>query len=223
MTDEQIREVLKETQHYMMSRRPKIDGHHSFSKKYCRSKKKLIKRDYHPIWYVFSRIAAIILLVLGLSGGIVFELKEDVRAEFLSWIVERFSENEYRYQGISSETIKISEYSIEGKEPKGYQLVDRMESDNSVDEVFVNDNGKLLFFLAMIPDGEKELYLVSDKDKKAYELTKVNENRAELYISENAGESNAIVWQTQKGILFCIQGILTKEQLIELAESVNAQ
>ena len=77
--------------------------------------------------------------------------------------------------------------------------------------------------MAMIPDSEKELYVVSDKDKKTYEVVKVKENRAELYISENAGESNAIVWQNKKGILFCIQGILTKEQLVELAESVNAQ
>ncbi|MBR6150946.1 MAG: DUF4367 domain-containing protein [Lachnospiraceae bacterium] len=223
MTDEQIREVLKASQHYMMSRRPKIEWHHVFSKKYCRYKKKLIKRDNHPIWYVFSRIAAIILLAIGLSGGFVLGFKEDVRAEFLSWIVERFSDQAYRYQGTSSETKKISKYSLEGNEPKGYQIIDRMESDNSVDEIFVNDDGKLLLFMAMIPDSEKELYVVSDKDKKTYEVVKVKENRAELYISENAGESNAIVWQNKKGILFCIQGILTKEQLVELAESVNAQ
>ena len=221
MTDAQIREVLLATQNCMLNRLPKKEWKHEFSKMYCRNKRKLIARDRHPMIYWIRKIAAILLLILGLSGGVILGFSEEVRAEVFRWIIEKIADNTYKYQNKADEDVDISGYSLANSIPEGYQCIDRIEEEYSTDEVYVNQQGELLIFRAIRPGAESEIYVVSDKDHKPYETTNIHGNTAQLYISENSGESNVIVWQGRGGVLFFIQGILEKKQLIELAESVE--
>lgn len=221
MTDEQIREVLLSTQDYMLSCLPKTEWKHEFSKKYYKNKKKLISRERHPIQYWVRRVAVFILLTLCLSGGLILSFNKEIRAEVFKWIVERFDHNAYKYQNTLGENIDISGYSMEKVIPKEYTRIDRIEGEHSVDEIYINEKGELLFFVVKSSAEEQEFYVVSDKDMKPYEIVYVNGDSAELYLSDNQDESNMIVWRNKKDVLFSIKGIVEREELIKLAESIE--
>ncbi|MBR4731977.1 MAG: DUF4367 domain-containing protein [Lachnospiraceae bacterium] len=221
MTDEQIREVLLSTQDYMLSFLPKTEWGHEFSKKYIKNKKSLIGRDKHPVQYWMRRVAVFILLTLCLSGGLILSFNKEIRAEVLKWIVEQFGDNAYKYQSNIGENIEVSSYSLEGIISKDYKRVDRLEGENSVDEIYVNEKGVLLIFVVKSSASEQEFYVVSDKDMKPYEIVSVNGNSAELYLSDSQEESNMIVWRNKNDVLFSIKGIMEREELIKLAESIE--
>ena len=220
MTDEQIREVLIATQDYMLERLPKTEWNHVFSPKFRKNMKKLIQRDKHPVRFYLLRIAAIVFAVLGLTGGMVLGLSGKARADFMRWIVEQFTHNEFRYQKEAGESVEIGGYTLEGSVPEGYRLLDRMEFEDRISEAYVNDNGAMLFFTVMNSEYDGAFSVLSD-ESKPNGSAEINGTEADLYISSNAGEPNVIVWQGANGELFTIQGILDKKELIELAKRIN--
>ena len=182
--------------------------------------KQLIKLEMHPLLFYAKRIVAAILIIICVSGCLVLGFSEDVRADAIRWFMEHFAENGYRYQKEAEVAIDLTRYTLEGIVLDGYQLIDRTEKEDVVDEAYVGEDGSLLVFTAMNSSKQKEFNVSSDQSM-VIETVYVNGNKADLYLSENPYESNVIVWEGSNGVLFSLGGILDKEQLISMAEKIE--
>ena len=220
MTDEQLQSALIEVMEYMLEQLPQDEWNYEFSPRFHKKLKQMIMMEKHPIWYYVRRIVAALLLALGISGGLLLGFDEKVRADFVRWIVEHFTENEYKYQNEMGNELDVSKYTWEGLVMEGYQLYQRNEKEEVVIEVYLGEGGNLLVFVVMNSTKNEELILLTDENAKK-EITQINGKNADLYVSEHDGESSIITWQGNKGELFSIQGIMDKEMLIELAEKVD--
>ena len=220
MTDEQLKSALVEVRDYMLRQFPAEDADHEFSTRFHKKMKQLIEMERHPVLFYVRRVAAAILVVLGISGGLVLGFSEEARAEVIRWFAERFMDNEYRYQNNMGAGENVSAYTLEGIVLEEYQLVDRHEDENTVNEAYMSEKGELLIFTAMNSTHKEELYLLFDENMES-QTVYVNGNKADLYLSEKSDESNIIVWQSANGTLLCIQGFLDEEQLIEMAEKIE--
>ena len=98
MTDEQLKSALIEVRDHMLTQFPVAEKDCGFSPKFHRKMRQLIEMEKHPLLYQMCRIVAAILIALGISGGLVLGFSEEARAEIVRWFVERFTNNEYRYQ-----------------------------------------------------------------------------------------------------------------------------
>ena len=222
MTDEQLRDALIEAQDYMLSQFSTKEWHYDFSPKFHKKMKELIELDEHPVWFYVRRTAVIMFAVLGISGVLLFGFSEKVRAEVIRWFTERFAENEYRYRRESDTEVDISRYTLEGKVPEGYQLIKRKEDADQVSEIYEDSDGNRMIFTAMSSTQNKEFWLMFDKNTES-EVVYVNGTNADIYLPENREDNTVIAWQGKDGVLFSIIGYAGKEELIEMAESIEWQ
>lgn len=219
MTDEQLKCTLIEVRDYMLKQFPE-DGDHEFSAHFRKKIKQLIEMEKHPVLYYAKMVAAILVITLGISGGLVLGFNKEVRADVIRWFVEHFAENGYRYQKEYKTEEDISQYSLKGIVTNKYQLIERTEKEEVINEVYLGEDGDILVFVVMSSTCEEELNVSSDKSVTK-ETVYVNGCKADLYLSDNLDESNIIAWEGGNGVLFSIGGILDKEQLISLAEKVK--
>jgi len=220
MTDEQLKSALIEVRDHMLTQFPVAEKDCGFSPKFHRKMRQLIEMEKHPLLYQMRRIVAAILIALGISGGLVLGFSEEARAEIVRWFVERFTNNEYRYQNNMGAIENVSSYTLEGIVLEEYQLVDRHEDEDTVNEAYTSEKGELLIFTAMNSTRKEEFYLLFDENMECQTVF-VNGNKADLYLSEKPDESNIIVWQSANGTLLSIQGFLDEDQLIEMAEKIK--
>ena len=220
MTDQQLKKALIEVRDYMLLQFPSEEGDHEFSPKFHKKMKQLIGMEKHPILYYVKRVAAVLLITLGIFGSLVLGFSEEARADVIRWFVEHFAENGYRYQKEAETEVDITHYTLEGVVSDGYQLIERTEKEYSIKEAYLGEDGNLLVFVVMSSTREEGLNVSSDK-RVIKETTYVNGNKADLYLSENSDDSNIIVWEEKTGVLLSLGGILDKEQLISMAEKVR--
>ena len=221
MNEETLKEALLEAQEYLTSQFPTpTEEDHKFSLRFRLKMKRLIEKDKSPVRYYIRRTAAIVFLVLGISGFLVLGLNEEVRAEVWGWILERIGDNAFRYQNHMSEEIDVSQYTLEGNVPNEYQLFDRYENAEMLTEIYVDDAGHMLTFSVMSPGYDTSIYVFSDEDK-VEEPVSIGELAADLYLSKDPGEASMITWQAGNGVRFMIQGVFSEEQLIRLAEKIK--
>ena len=97
-------------------------------------------------------------------------------------------------------------------------MLECITDDDGTNEIYVNEAGDILSFTVMSSSYEGELFVVSDADKRT---VYVGRYLADIYISNDAGEGNEIVWKGENDTLFIIQGFLTEKELIELAERIR--
>ena len=180
--------------------------------------RRMIEKAQSPVTYYVKRIVAVLALLLGITGTALFGLNESVHAGVMRWFQERFETDIYRYQNQSGENIDVTEYSLQGMVPAGYQLFDRTVDEDGVNEIFVNESGDILNFLVMNSAYEGEVYVVSDAEKQSASVGKFV---ADIYLSNAPGEVNAIIWKDDRGILFVIQGFLSETELIGTAEQIE--
>lgn len=220
MTDEQLKSALIEVRDYMLIQFPSEDGDHEFSRRFHKKMKQLIEMEMHPLLFYAKRIVAAILIMLGISSCLAFGFSEDVRADAIKWFMENFTEKGYRYQKEAEMEVDLTLYTLKGIVLEGYQLIDRTEKEDVVDEAYIGEDGSLLVFTVMSSSRKKEFNISSDQSM-VIETVYVNGNRADLYLSENPDESNIIVWEGSNGVLFSLGGILDKEQLISMVERIE--
>ena len=219
MTDEQIKKILMETQDYVLSRLPKTEWDYEFSPKFRRNMNRLIARDKHRVMYTLIRAVAIFFLVVCVPCGLILGFNQEVRANVIQWMAERFTQNEFKYRNGFGKSEDITAYTMERFAPKGYWLAERTEEENRVSEIYTKDNGDILFFTVMTATYDGEFYVVSD-EREPNDRAYFGEIEADLYISQNPKDPSVIVWHGEAGKLFVIQGIMTKDQIIELAEEI---
>ena len=220
MTDEQLKSALVEVRDYMLRQFPSEDADHEFSARFHKKMKQLIELEKHPIMFYVKRVVAAVLIVVGITGGMLFGFSKEVRADVVRWFMDHFTENGYRYQNDKETKVDFSQYTLEGMVPEEYQLMKRDEDKYALKEVYRGADGNMLVFVVMSSSHEEE-FNVSFSINTESEVVYVRRNRAQLYVSENSNEASTIIWQGPNGALFGIMGIMDKDQLIKLAEEIK--
>ena len=116
-----------------------------------------------------------------------------------------------------------SEYSPKRYEigwlPEGCLLLDQTELPDGGVLVYVDGDGNILQFSYTYNIGESVLYV--GEDGFTYHETTVSGYSADLYLSDDPSQSNALVWVGADGhVLFLITAHGDEETLIRMAESV---
>lgn len=190
---------------------------HDFSPDFERKMKKLIRRANHPIRHRVAQAAACFLLAALLSGCTVLAISPEARAAFVGWVRE-VSEGWFVYhytgedQAIPSDMVYRPTWI-----PEGYHETTVHEDDTGTTIIYENEEYLLLFKCIMDIDAGA-VYIGSDNIQNV----KIGDSLADLYIDPKENAASAIVWTDENGNLFWIHGNLSGDELIKMAESIEA-
>ena len=216
-----LRRALEEADNYILQQIPtKATYEHDFSNRFHRKIRRLIRRETNPFLYRVGKAVATILLLLTIAAGILLGTNEKVRADFVHWIMRIYSEGLFGYYSVSDQEIDVSQYTMECVVPTEYELMDRISDEGTLTEIYVNSSGEILSFSVVAPDGTSDFYIACDEDGADAPII-ISELNAELYISKEEGESNAIVWTDENGVLFSISGYFDEQELISFAQMIK--
>ena len=192
---------------------------HTFSARFEKKMKHLLRRARHPVGYRVLRYAAAILLAITVLFGAVFAASPEVRAAVVSWIKSTFNEF-FRYS--SQETVPPDvEYEYFLPESfDDYSLLTTVDEPSGKTFVFCNTQGKILHFSYLCGSNEESIYIkTGDFDVYA---DVINGCHADIYIAKDAEQANVIVWQDQnKHVLFAISAFANQARLLEMAGKVE--
>lgn len=190
---------------------------HDFSPVLEKKMQKLIRRADHPIRYRAAQAAACLLLAALLSGCTALAISPEARAAFVGWARETYeSWFVYRYTGEDKAILENVVYRPTWI-PEGYQ--ETTVHERNTDTTIIYENGEyLLFFQCLMDIDAGSLYIGSDDILNV----KVRDFPADLYIDPEENAASAIVWINENGRLFWIHGNLSSDELVKMAESVEA-
>lgn len=221
VTDKMLRDATAEAERFLLTELPEEkDTQHEFSQSFEKKMKNLIHRSKHPIRYQAIRAAAAIVLVIATLFGALMAFNPGVRAMIVGWI-----------RGIFSEYVSYSIHESKGPEdtvyylssiPDGYQEWQILENLTGMAYMYTNNSGQILHFAYHYGVGSSALFLAVDGYEQYSAF--VNGIPADIYIAVNKNETSAIIWQEPNtGVLFQISAAADKEELINLAESVEGK
>lgn len=196
---------------------------HDFSQEFERKMQKLICRTNHPIWHRMMRAVACLLLALLLSAGAVLTVSPEARAAFTGWVREVYETSFiYRFFGTEPETLGNVIFRPTYV-PDGWQIKEESVSVDLITTiVYRNDAGDFTAF-SYFPRGISPTIQVVGDGREIYRHISVNGMSAELYLDQDEGEANVLLWKDEKeGALFCMSSPLGETELIKIAESVKA-
>lgn len=125
----------------------KTDTNYSFSRKFERKMKRLIKKEAHPwlgAFYTMSKRVAIFLVCLISTALVVTMSVEAYRNKFFETIKTFLGDAyELRYETDEAPD-QIEEYKEPAYIPKGYQEIERVRNANILSIVYENDDGNLI-------------------------------------------------------------------------------
>lgn len=195
----------------------------TFSPAFERKMKKLIHRADHPIRYRIAQAAACLLLVARMSGCTVLAVSPEEWAAFVGWVREIYGTYvEYRYTGENQDIPQNMRYYRPTWIPEGYQKT-TVDERTSKTYIYYENKDKLLIFCCTMDADASTLHVASgNNDILDIQNVKIGDSSADLYIDPKEDAASGIVWINDNGTLFWIHGQLTGDELIKMAESVEA-
>ena len=191
---------------------------HTFSQRFEKKMKRLLRRARHPVGYQVMRYAAAIVLAITVLFGAVFAASPTVRAAVVNWIKSVFHEFS-RYS--SQETVPPDveyEYFLPDQFDD-YTLLTDMDDDYGKTYIYTSAQGEFLQF-SYVHQGNVSMFVKAED----FDIRKglVGSVPADIYISRNGQESNVIVWEDAlNDMLLVICAYKDQEQLQILAEIVE--
>lgn len=221
--DEIARRVLLDTARQEYGKLIKDPPEHDFTPAFEKKMKKLLRRAKHPAWHKFVQTAACLLLVLLLTGCAVLAVSPEAREVFAGWVREVYeSYFVYRYAG-QEETDAGNVIYRPTWTPDGWRESDVSEDNVVTCVIYTNGTDEEGAFLAFVcaKDPEASDVYIDNGDYVDAEEIQIQGGKADLYL-DNRDHSNVIVWTVEEtGILFLLQGPLTSDELVRMAESVK--
>lgn len=172
-----------------------------------------------PIWKNVLKRVAVLFLISNVALGTIMLASEPVRGAVQRWIMEIYDDSiVYRYGGEDIEGA-IPNYKIT-KLPKGYKEANKFIYDTYVRITYNDDNGRKLYFsYSYIQQGS---LLIIHTENMEVSQVKINSNQGDFYQSLDFKESNGLTWIDEtKNIQYVLNGFFSKDELIEMAESVK--
>lgn len=193
---------------------------HVFSAQFDQKIEKLNRKANFSALRTFVRYTAAILLVMLISGSDWLMLDVKARAEFVGWIKGFYNSYfAYKYENAeppSEPTVRYELPSI----PDGYTLFFEKEDNGMVAKVYKDSEEQFLKF--MYAHNADEQFWLFDMTYSELTPTKVNGIDADLLLSHDENTANSVLWVLPDNTAFFLSAFLAEEDLIRLAESVEA-
>lgn len=221
ITDEMLAKAAEEANRILVDDLPdEKECKHTFSSGFEKKMKRLVRRTEHPMRYQFLKTVAAILLISILGASAVLTISTEARERFLNWVKEQyFSLTSYSYEGDGEVQNELKKYRMEFI-PEGYKFFSESDEKLVYGIAYANDKGQLLHLSCTHPEEGMSMYI--DTQGSVKESGNVGRNAADIYIFEDGTKGNTIVWvDKEEKVMFCISGFVSKEELIQIAESVT--
>ena len=180
----------------------------------------VIKKNNHPQLKRVLRMAASFALVILVAGGSVMALSPTARAAVMGWLFGQEG-TIFSYTSMGEKTASDVYYKYDLPEiPKGYFLWQEIIDENqSVVLYGEEETGHLLKITAVPNDGTGAMFLVTTSEEKS--TVQISDITADFYLSESEDVSSGLAWvDPENDYLICLDGFFSKEELIEMAESL---
>lgn len=220
ISDDELRHAAEAWVNERLKRLPESEKRRfETSPEFERKMKRLIERTDHPAKYWLKKSFACFLLLIFLSGGGALALSREARAAFSEWTRTVFETHfEYRYVGENSPAPENTVY-LPTWIPDGFEVFRESYDKEEVHVFYMTKEGNLAYFLYYLNNSGTALQIVEERGK--VEKVYVGKYPADLYLDDEEGENNALVWtDTQRNALFVIAAPNSGEDLIKMAESV---
>lgn len=194
---------------------------HTFSEAFEEKMQKLLRRTLHPVRYQVLRYTAAILAAIFTIFGALFAFSPEVRAAVIGWVKSAFHEFfEYSSESPSPTNADVEYDYFLSESLENYALLNTIDNEDGKVYIYLDKEGLILqFAFTRSVDGNG---LFVDTDGYDVHMASVNDQPADIYISQDSSEANVIVWQDiTTNILFQITAYADKEELIVLAENIE--
>ena len=221
ISNEFIRQATEEYHEESMSAIPtenEID--HVFSDRFEENMKSVIKKNNHPQLKRVLRMAASFALVILVASGSVMALSPTARAAVMGWLFGQDGTTfSYTSMGKESESDVYYKYELP-QIPEGYYLWQEIVDESQSIMLYAEEEtGHLLKITATPNDGNRAMYLVTTSEEKS--TVQIGDITADFYLSESEDVSSGLAWvDPENDYLICLDGFFSKEELIEMAESL---
>lgn len=194
---------------------------HVFSAQFEQKIEKLNRKANLSALRTFVRYTAAILLVMLISGSAWLMLDVKARAEFVGWIKWLYNSSyfAYKYETAEPPSEPTVQYELPAI-PDGYTLFYEKEDNGMVAKVYKDSEERFLKF--MYAHNADEQFWLFDMTYSELTPTKVNGIDADLLLSHDENTANSILWVLPDNTAFFLSAFLDEEDLIRLAESVEA-
>ena len=194
---------------------------HVFSAQFEQKIEKLNRKANLSALRTFVRYTAAILLVMLISGSAWLMLDVKARAQFVGWIKWLYNSSYFAYKYETTEppsepTVRYELPSI----PDGYTLFYEIEDNGMIAKVYKDSEERFLKF--MYAHNADEQFWLFDMTYSEVTPTKVNGIDADLLLSHDENTANSVLWVLPDNTAFFLSAFLDEEDLIRLAESVEA-
>ena len=221
ISNEFIRQATEEYHEESMSAIPaenEID--HVFSARFEENMKSVIKKNNHPQLKRVLRMAASFALVILVAGGSVMALSPTARAAVMGWL---FGQDGTIFSctsmGEESESDVYYKYEL-AEIPEGYFLWQEIVDESQSIMLYAEEEtGHLLKVTGSQNDGTGAMFLLTTTDEKS--TVQISDITADFYQSSTADSSSGLAWiDPDTDYLICLDGFFSKEELIEMAQSL---
>ena len=216
-----LRQATEEYHEESMSAIPtenEID--HVFSDRFENNMRSVIKKNNHPQLNRVLRMAASFALVILVASGSVMALSPTARAAVMGWMFGQDGTTfSYTSMGEESESDVYYKYEL-AEIPEGYFLWQEIVDESQSIMLYAEEEtGHLLKVTGSPNDGTGAMFLLTTTDEKS--TVQIGDITADFYQSSTADSSSGLAWiDPDTDYLICLDGFFSKEELIEMAESL---
>lgn len=222
ISDERLREAARKVEESMLASLPEPEEcEATFSPEFERKMEKLLHRADHPIGNRIMKAVACFLLAVLVGGGSVLTFSVEARAAFVTWVKEVYeTQFIYRFfqtnEGTPDDTVYRPTWI-----PSDYHITIESLSEDPSTIIYQNSSGKLASF-TYFHNTSSPVFNIERDGTETYSRVYVNGIPAELYLDQDEGESNILIWIDENtGAGFCIIASFSDVELIKMAESVE--
>ena len=216
-----LRQATEEYHEESMSAIPtenEID--HVFSDRFENNMRSVIKKNNHPQLNRMLRMAASFALVILVASGSVMALSPTARAAVIGWLFGQDGTTfSYTSMGEESESDVYYKYDL-AEIPEGYFLWQEIVDESQSIMLYAEEEtGHLLKVTGSPNDGTGAMFLLTTTDEKS--TVQIGDITADFYQSSTADSSSGLAWiDPDTDYLICLDGFFSKEELIEMAQSL---
>lgn len=223
ISEKELCEAAREVDKAILASLPKPEEcEATFSRRFERKMKKMIRRVDHPVRYWVQKSVACFLVTILLGSSCLLALSSEARAIFFGWIREMREEwFVYHYVGEEKDGLDGIIYHPTWV-PDGYEVVAEYSDPWHLNIEYQNADEELATFSYAMYTETMEAQVESDDAEVKHIL--INGNPADLYLDPTLGDANVLVWMNDDvGALFSISASFGGDEIIKMAESVERQ
>lgn len=186
----------------------------NYSNEFKRNINKIIPHCYKATYKIFSKIAAVIIIML-IGTTSLFSFNVNARQKLLNWLINTFPKySEFFYDSTDTATSSdLNKYNISYL-PRGFNLYEKFESDSMITEEYRDSSDKYIWVLKKVSSNTPINLNTEDT-----EIQWLIYNGTEYMYWKSDG-IHYITWELD-GITFSINTNLDEETSIKIAESVK--